>query len=55
MREFEYWGVPGPDLTVTSVARNGERRIGLRQQHAFSGDDCRLHAGRADVDAQKHA
>ena len=20
MREFEYWGVPGPDLTVTSVA-----------------------------------
>ena len=20
MSEFEYWGVPGPDLTVTSVA-----------------------------------
>lgn len=30
MREFEYWGVPGPDLTVTSVApmimRHGTER-----------------------------
>ncbi|MGV7898326.1 acyl-CoA dehydrogenase family protein, partial [Mycobacterium kansasii] len=30
MSEFEYWGVPGPDLTVTSVApmimRHGTER-----------------------------